>query len=251
MIAVMLLVGCEEAPRDEPVEFFWDTPMSPAMQLEAWDDSLTGVSLRAIVSGEIELAWEGERCTSCHFRETIAYYGPEVEQYGVMELTARDVVGGRSWGGTDGWAERYVALADGIFEKPPEMRRVFERWLEVEATWVEPLYWASPMTLSTLGVEPDPNLRGSLSDIVNSVVSGRPDGLLCSDCHYADGAVRYRPPVGQGAVSSFAPDDVVDGASWSGAWARRFVEHGPDAKTAKPSVLRGAFNKWMQDGATE
>lgn len=249
LCVVGLCWGCaaeELAPN--PPEIDWYTPLDATVGLS--DPALEGHSLAEIVGGEVFVEAEGGVCSDCHFTDTITLYRPPITQHETASITPRDVVGGRSWAGTGGWAERYVALGpNAIIEKPPELRGVFELWLASEAERVQPLSWHAPMSEQTLGVEPDEALRGTLDQIVNSLVSGRPDALMCSECHYEGGPAAYRPPIPQGAPSDFAPDEVIDGASWRDGWADRFIEHGPGEETEKPAYLRAVLNKWLQDGA--
>lgn len=246
--------GC--APPGSPIEAMeveWDTPLGPELGFESpWDPLLDGVTVAEVVEGAVVIDAEGNTCSSCHFEDTITLYNPPIRQFDVFELSPRDVCDGRSWAGPRGWASIYAGMGPGsLQDKPPLLREIFARWLDTEVQWVEPVTWTGPLDEATLGVLPDPALRGTLGDIVASRVSGRPDGLLCSECHYRGGPVPYRPDVARGEASSFAPDDLVDGRAWSGdgGWADRFRSLGPGAAVEKPAYLRALMHKWLEDGA--
>lgn len=249
------VVGAGCAPVDEPVEdaldIDWQTPLEAAW-LGPISPAVEGASLQEIVSGRVEARGEGRTCTACHFDGAPTGYRPEVEQYALVPVEPYEVVHGRTWAGNDGWAAVFVGLDDGAFvEKPAELRLAMALWLEAEAERVEPLGWDDVLTEDTLGTPVDETLIGdSVGAVVNSVGAGRPDGLVCSACHFEGGSVPYRPPVARMAASAFGPDDVVDGRAWAGpdGWAEVFAGLGPNAEVHKPGYLRSMFWKWNDDG---
>lgn len=114
----------------------------------------------------------------------------------------------------------------------------------------------------------------TLDDIVSSRKSGRADGKLCSDCHFATSLAKYNPAVPQGAANlAVAPTLSIvanqdpgcangDGSSapcalsWADptrGWAVRFdnTTTYPSASGLgpKPAVVRAAFSQWLADGA--
>jgi len=250
----LVAAGCVDAAGDpdEPTPaaaLDWDTPLGPEHGIEALDPELFGVTLQDILGGAVP-SRNGQPCSACHFDTTVTLYRPYQEQYSAVAFSPRDVVDGRPWATSAGWGERYVSLGpDALIEKPRGLRDALQLWLETDAAQVLPLTWSTAPSRESLGVAPDPALLGALGQIVNSEVSGRPDDLLCSACHYTGGPYEYRPPVEQDAVSAIGPDEVVDGASWAGGWASAFLGHAPGEEYEKPAYLRAAWYKWLQDGA--
>lgn len=259
--AVVCLVGCEageqvgELPAAQPEvpgTIDWTTPLSSA-QLGVDLGELEGESLQSIVSGQVA-ARRGNSCSACHFDGTVTFYAPEVDQFAVAPIGPYDMVDGRTWAGNFGWGARFLMMDEaGLVEKPPGVRRALELYLEAEGRRVQPLDWYGTITPITLGTLPQPEINGSvLDDIINSRVSARPDGLLCSTCHFQDGPIPYRPEVASGDRSStFGPNDIVDGKSWAqpGGWGDVFAALGPNASVHKPDYLRAMFFKWTDDGA--
>jgi hypothetical protein len=102
------------------------------------------------------------------------------------------------------------------------------------------MHWNTPITKERFGVEPPPWLAGkSLSDIVNSKVSGRPDGMLCSGCHHTGSGHPYSPDLSV----PMGPATVVDGQTWGSGWGAVFAQ-----QSIKPQPLKDAFTKWRNDG---
>jgi hypothetical protein len=117
------------------------------------------------------------------------------------------------------------------------------------------LNWTTPIDTLHLGHAPDPIIAGkTLQDIVSSVVSGRDNGALCSDCHNSQsgGNFAYRPNVAPGVASApIDPFQFIGGddgwACGGNPWARQFVNL-PASVYLKPEYLKDAFNKWLNDG---
>ena len=240
-----------DAPGFAPLE--WETPLEADLLGEALPLEIDGASLMEIVSGQVEARGEGRSCSACHFDQTVTLYRPEVGQYDTTVIGPYDVVHGRTWAGNNGWAARFATLDENAFvEKPPVLRDAMLLWLDAEAERVEPLAWDDAVDAWSLGTAPQPYIAGDrIGDIVNSRVSGRPDDLMCSACHYEDGPLPYRPPVAANAVSDFGPDDRIDGLTWgeNGGWADVFAKLGPNGGFHKPDYLRSMFFKWKDDGA--
>lgn len=113
------------------------------------------------------------------------------------------------------------------------------------------LSWLTPITEPTLGELPDGLVEGAtLRDIVSSRHLARPDGFLCSECHYRDSEDPYRPDIEQGSDEEIDPFEVIDGRAWRGdiGWAARFMALDDDAHYTKPAYLRAVFSAWRADG---
>lgn len=252
---LFLAVACTPTGGEPPpveVDITWDTPLE-----ESWiglpvGDDIVGHSLGEIVSGQVEARGAGRSCSACHFDQSVTLYRPEHPQFAMDRLGPYDILDGRTWAGNTGWAAIFDRQQAGAFvEKPPELREAFRLWALAENARVEPLTWTDPVTIENSGVEPDPNIAGkSIDNVLNSRITGRPDDLLCSECHYQDGPIAYRPEIAQGLPSAFGPDDVLDGRPWSGptGWALRFCELGGNGNFHKPDYLRSTFFKWYDDG---
>ncbi len=103
------------------------------------------------------------------------------------------------------------------------------------------LRWDTVITAETLGVTPDPLLQfKTLGQIVNSQVVARADGNRCNVCHNATSSRPYRPSAG-----TITPFTVINGRTWSGfdGWAAQF-----QGAPSKPAYLKGAFQRWLEDG---
>ncbi len=115
-----------------------------------------------------------------------------------------------------------------------------------------PLSWTTPIDQLNLGHVADPSVQGkSLSNIVSSFVSGRPDGALCSSCHNSGASYPYHPsvaPNGSGTIDPFLP------ASGTTAWVCGSNPWGPQFINLPVSVyphtphLKEAVGKWLSDG---
>ncbi|MCB9675726.1 MAG: hypothetical protein H6737_11450 [Alphaproteobacteria bacterium] len=255
VLAAFAVVGC--APVEEETDLRpldWTTPLAEDTLGVDPGPEFAGLTLEAIISGQVDARGEGRSCSACHFDGTLTFYRPEVEQYATTPIGPYDMVDGRTWAGNNGWGAIFATMGEGRFsEKPPELRVAMERFLDLEASRVQPLDWTTTIETVTLGKDPEAFIQNDTIDaIINSRVSGRPDDLLCSDCHYAGASIGYRPAIERGdTTTSFGPNDVIDGRSWSGpdGWAQVFVELGPNADIHKPDYVRQMFFKWVDDGA--
>lgn len=258
LLSVLVVAACSDttAPTDvvDPVvyEIDWDTPLTEDwIGMEVGDD-IRDHTLRDIISGRVAARGAGRTCSACHFDQSVTLYRPEFPPYAVDDIEPYDILDGRTWAGRLGWGTIFAAQnGTGYVEKPPELREALRLWVIAESARVEPLHWTDPVTRENVGGEPDPNIAGrSLDDVLNSRVTGRPDNLLCSECHYTDGPFPYRPEIAQGSQSAFGPDDLLDGRSWAGAtgWAMVFAELGGNDTFHKPDYLRATFFKWYDDG---
>ncbi len=260
LFAALLLVGaCEAEPEpvqpDPEVPITWDTPLHSDWVGQPLSPTIEGRSLREIVSGQVDARGEGRTCTACHFDQSITLYRPEYPQWSVEDIGPYDILDGRTWAGRTGWAAIFERQhEDALVEKPPELREAFRVWREAEAARTEPLGWTDPVSEERIGVPPDPAIADrTLDDVINSRVSGRPDDLLCSACHYRDASIPYRPDIEQDASSAFGPDTVVDGRTWAGAggWAIVFTRLGGNGTFHKPDYLRATLFKWYDDGSLD
>jgi hypothetical protein len=116
-----------------------------------------------------------------------------------------------------------------------------------------PLTWTTPIDDLYLGHAPDPSVQGkSLSSIVGSFVSGRPDGALCSSCHNSNSSYLYHPnvaPNGSGAIDPYLP--ASGDQAWicsSDPWGPKFFSL-PVSTYPHTAHLKEAVHKWLLDGA--
>lgn len=264
VLMVTLISGCADPVAQAPARvetddvldaaaLEWETPLEATTLGFELPPELEGASLMEIVSGQVDARGEGRSCSACHFDQTVTLYRPEIGQYDTQPFGPYDIVHGRTWAGNTGWAARFALMGEGAFvEKPIELRDAMLIWLDAESGRVEPLAWDDVIDADNLGTAPEAYILGDrIGDIVNSRVSGRPDDLMCSTCHYEGGPIAYRPPVAPNGVSAFGPDDVLDGLTWgeNGGWADVFSKLGPNDGFHKPDYLRSMFYKWKDDGA--
>jgi hypothetical protein len=133
------------------------------------------------------------------------------------------------------------------------------------------LTWNTRLTASALGTLDVYNLvpasaawlknglpNMTIEEFVSSWYPVRTDGYLCSQCHYADAANPYAPPVAQGSITfqKLQPDVSYGGRRWndiSDGQGMAFQILG-DAdriargKPAKPRHLKLIFERWIRDG---
>lgn len=244
---VVPLVACGPTPLETApplADLDWTTPV----------DTLGGHSLAQVVGSSATGRQDGRLCSDCHFGDSVTFYRPHVGQGEAAEVGPWDVLDGRSWGGPGGWGERFVDLdsAEDLNDKPPELRDAVAAWLDSDAhLGVGPVQWGDALDPEVHGVGGDPAIEGrSLRDVVSSWVSGRPDGLLCADCHHRGADIAYRPDVAPGEGRDLWPDELLDGRTWAGpgGWADAFVAHGPGSATEKPGYLRAVVHRWRIDG---
>jgi len=117
----------------------------------------------------------------------------------------------------------------------------------------EPLVrWTVPLDLAKLGMPSNPKVDGkTLQQIVSSVLAGRDDGKLCSDCHNRSAAAGgYGVPVESGKSSSpiLSIQLQLDGHRWAGpgGWAERFI-----ANPTKPEGVKNLLKAWKDSGFQE
>jgi hypothetical protein len=115
-----------------------------------------------------------------------------------------------------------------------------------------PLNWTTPIDQLNLGHAADPAVQGkSLSGIVSSFVSGRPDGALCSSCHNSSSSYPYHPnvaPNGSGLIDPFLP--ASGDQTWicaSNPWGPQFINL-PVTTYPHTVPLKEAVQKWIADG---
>lgn len=117
------------------------------------------------------------------------------------------------------------------------------------------LTWTTPITAETLGEQPAPYLQNkTLSDIVNSRITGRPDNLMCSTCHFITNSNPYQPPASR-SNQEITPSLMIQSGkrspaqyAWNGAGSSGIVSHFVQNPIGKPPPLEAAFNKWLADG---
>ena len=264
-VALLLLVsgscGQEENPlRAEPLD--WNDPIFESNLGIRPDPRVEGLSLREIVSSEAVVWPDGEHlCSTCHYRNGFFFYKTESERGSPMVIQSNDKIDGRTWALINGWGRRFYNIGAGtVAEKPDYLRVVVKKWLDDgkldaqadQNRATEPLHWDSTIRFEALGYDPSEFIAGvSIDEVINSEISGRPDGFLCSRCHYKDAEIGYRPDIAkETGGTDFGPDTVIDGRSWSGAggWASRFVALGPGAHYEKPAYLRDLFSRWRESG---
>lgn len=115
------------------------------------------------------------------------------------------------------------------------------------------LGWSATMTSATMGATPASYLNNkSLKDIVNSVVSGRPDGMKCNSCHTAGTTQRmYRPNTTQPITptTSINRGDAYNSVyRWNMSGSSGIVEKFCTTPAGKPAELCAAFRKWAAEG---
>ncbi len=134
---------------------------------------------------------------------------------------------------------------DGRRDRQPPRRRTSQ------------LTWTTQITSETLGETPASYVDGkTLSDIVNSRETGRPDNQLCSNCHYTTTSFKYKPPVDQGRRSGteeitptlVIPRDGRNSYTWNGSGSTPIVDHFVQSTIGKPEPLEAVFEKWLSDG---
>lgn len=245
-----------EAPRALAAPRLGFTSIIDARTLgEEPDPLIAGTSLYEIVSSRVTVRTDGKGCSDCHYAGAEAPYRPAITQGSDRAISPSEIVDGRTFGGADGWAARFIAHDEAHASspesvKPLALRRALQKWLDDGAWMRGGIEWNRPLTFEALGGEPDPLLAGlSLKDIVSSRVSARADGKLCATCHRVGGEVAYQPPLEDDPGDVILAGSVVDGRTWRGdnGWAWRFVgtNEGPDAK---PPALRALFALWLEDG---
>jgi hypothetical protein len=112
------------------------------------------------------------------------------------------------------------------------------------------LTWTTPIDTYVLGAWWSRTFISgrTLQEVVDSEAVGRPDGKLCSECHFPTTDKRYKPPTGH-----VAPTREIVGRSWGqpGGWAQSFIAQDgrPGSTVDKPVDLRRAFQRWLDDGA--
>ncbi|MBX2811520.1 MAG: hypothetical protein KTR25_06915 [Myxococcales bacterium] len=187
-------------------------------------DLMGPLTLEAIVSSETTKTDAGLTCSQCHYNNSGRTYAPPIEQEEVKLISPTELIGGISWAGEGGWAERLVARTD--MDEVLQSHHyipVFRRWLR-DSALVEPeVYWSEPIQEHV-----SPILSSVVfEDVINSRISARSDGLLCAECHYEGGPFRYRPEGVQVTSTDgvIGPHTIVDGRTWSGpyGWAERFL----------------------------
>jgi hypothetical protein len=238
---------------DEGRLLTWASPITAERLQETPDPLVDGATILSIVSSRHAAGERGHACSVCHYRDTFIAYRPDIDQYATDFIGPHDVVDGRTWSAPGGWAERLLAVGDEPhFEKPEFLRAVFRRWLADGRKFKEELRWNTPLTISTLGEEPNEFVAGgTLVDVINDRISARPDAKLCAECHYPGSVAAYRPPLPEDRDADIGPDDVVDGLPWAGegGWAEKFIGHDANAELEKPAYLRDVFTIWLADGA--
>jgi len=259
-IAIALLVaaplGCG-APYEDSVEIHalkalsgrlsWRTPVDTSLVPSAAGTPLVGHSLKEIVSGDAFVV-DGKRCSQCHFTGSGKLYAPDVEEGGRFDAEPDLAIAGRAWGGEAGWYETFCTLDDPVHGAAlAPLREAFDRWTLDGQRATAALTWTSPITAENIGADPDPRAAGAtLHDAINNLVSPRPDGKYCAECHYPGGEVPYRPD----PDAEIGPTSLVDGRTWAGpgGWAERFIALDENAHFTKPAYVRAVFVKWLADG---
>ncbi len=94
----------------------------------------------------------------------------------------------------------------------------------------------------TLNETPSSYLKGkTIEQILNSKVSGRPDGKRCKSCHYYGGPNPYQP------FNYVDWNTEVTGATWKEYWAWKFLTNTqPSGK--KPYGLKKVIRMWAKSG---
>jgi len=100
----------------------------------AEQNMISGKTLQGIVSSfQVGRVSDGNLCSACHFETASRSYRPPVAAGGHARIRANDVVGGRTWTGTDGWAFKFMARpsqpATDLGSKPVYLKTLFSQWV--------------------------------------------------------------------------------------------------------------------------
>lgn len=113
------------------------------------------------------------------------------------------------------------------------------------------LAWDSTITTNNYPFSGPPVDGKSIFRIVSSFAVGRPDGQLCSHCHFATSSRAYSPPVAQDSSAAITAGQVIGGLTWdqNGGWAERFTHQPTDTSFgSKPFILKQLLQTWLDDG---
>ncbi|HXU05380.1 MAG TPA: hypothetical protein VN903_30690 [Polyangia bacterium] len=115
------------------------------------------------------------------------------------------------------------------------------------------LQWNTPINSDNYPFDIPLIAGDTLMEIVGSFKVGRPDGNVCSNCHYSGSGRSYSPPVAQGRAGIIWPTDDINGRTWAGpgGYARAFMArptNQPDDPGSKPLYLQALVQRWIIDG---
>lgn len=116
--------------------------------------------------------------------------------------------------------------------------------------------WVSPIKAENYGSTPPAHLAGkTISDIVNSRVSGRTDSPTpkkCNECHHPTAAFSYRGSSGEITPSTSIRRSDVSSYRWNMSGTdgivERFCASTVMGQGSKPTDLETLFRKWAADG---
>jgi hypothetical protein len=106
----------------------WNEPIdSEALGLEP-NPRVDGRTLASIISGKVAGRSDGKLCSSCHNQDgDPGGYGVDVEENGALaKLKPKDLVGGKTWAGRDGWAAGFIENDT----KPDNLKAIIRAWID-------------------------------------------------------------------------------------------------------------------------
>lgn len=107
----------------------WSAPVTAARLGTTPDPKLNGVSLEDFVSSRVVVRADNLKCSACHYAGSGRSYSPPVAQNQSATIDAWQTIGGLTWMGTGGWADRFLAQGPGTAgNKPAHLRGVFTKW---------------------------------------------------------------------------------------------------------------------------
>lgn len=104
----------------------WSTPISSfALEGQSVDPLIQNKSLQSVVSSVEIGRGDGLRCSACHYSGSGRSYSPPVAQNAWAWIGPNDMISGRTWAQTGGWAQRFSAQTA---VKPYHLRSAFDTW---------------------------------------------------------------------------------------------------------------------------
>lgn len=125
-ILVQKCLAVDDAP-GPALTIRWSDPIDSTKFGIPANPKIDGRNLKDVVASAVAGRDDAQLCSACHNRSTaLGGYGVNVDAGKASPIVPTDMVGGKTWTGTDGWAQRFIRNKT----KPANLKAAIQAWID-------------------------------------------------------------------------------------------------------------------------
>jgi hypothetical protein len=121
----------------------WTTPVT-SDNFFISDPLINGKSIGRIVSSAVVGRRDGFLCSHCHYTGSGLPYSPPVTRDGTATIAPGQIIAGRTWAGSGGWAQAFVHMPTDVpnlvSSKPFYLQALVQTWIDDGEKYTPPLF---------------------------------------------------------------------------------------------------------------